>query len=101
MPPGRGAHAAGARGRRRDRHLALSIGCARCRGAGAQRGCGARTGAAIGTATVPLLRAMKVLVLLLAVLCTAHAEDRVRIGSKRFTESYILGELLARASGGE
>ena len=30
-----------------------------------------------------------------------HAEERLRIGSKRFTESYILGEILARASGGE
>jgi osmoprotectant transport system permease protein len=44
---------------------------------------------------------MKLLVLVLAVACTAHAEERVRIGSKRFTESYILGEILARASGGE
>jgi osmoprotectant transport system permease protein len=33
--------------------------------------------------------------------CAAHAEDTVRVGSKRFTESYILGEILARASGGE
>jgi osmoprotectant transport system permease protein len=40
--------------------------------------------------------------LLLAVLaCAAHAEDPIHVGSKRFTESYILGELLARATGGE
>ena len=44
---------------------------------------------------------MRLVVLLAAVICTAHAEDPVRIGSKRFTESYILGEILARASGGE
>jgi len=31
----------------------------------------------------------------------AHAEERLRVGSKRFTESYILGEIVARASGGE
>src|SRR5713101_1467649 len=40
--------------------------------------------------------------IVLAVLaCAAHAEDPVRVGSKRFTESYILGEILARAAGGE
>jgi len=39
--------------------------------------------------------------LLLVLACAAHAEDPVRVGSKRFTESYILGELLARAAGGE
>jgi osmoprotectant transport system permease protein len=33
--------------------------------------------------------------------CTASAEERLRVGSKRFTESYILGEIVARASGGE
>ncbi|HYR34550.1 MAG TPA: glycine betaine ABC transporter substrate-binding protein [Burkholderiales bacterium] len=33
--------------------------------------------------------------------CAAHAEDPVRVGSKRFTESYILGEILARATGGQ
>ncbi|HEY5897733.1 MAG TPA: glycine betaine ABC transporter substrate-binding protein, partial [Burkholderiales bacterium] len=38
---------------------------------------------------------------MLAVGGFAHAEDRIRIGSKRFTESYILGEILARAAGGE
>ena len=37
----------------------------------------------------------------LAVAATAQAEERVTIGSKRFTESYILGEVLARATGGE
>jgi len=30
----------------------------------------------------------------------AHAEDAVRVGSKRFTESYILGEIVAQACGG-
>ena len=39
--------------------------------------------------------------LLLLAACTAQAEERLRIGSKRFTESYILGEVLARVSGGE
>ncbi|HYL89446.1 MAG TPA: glycine betaine ABC transporter substrate-binding protein [Burkholderiales bacterium] len=38
---------------------------------------------------------------LLALSCTAHAAERLEIGSKRFTESYILGEILARATGGE
>jgi osmoprotectant transport system permease protein len=33
--------------------------------------------------------------------CIAQADERLRIGSKRFTESYILGEILARVSGGE
>ena len=31
---------------------------------------------------------------------TAAAQDGPRVGSKRFTESYILGEILAQASGG-
>lgn len=44
---------------------------------------------------------MKWLALLAAVACTAHAEEAVRVGSKRFTESYILGEILARQVGGE
>ena len=39
--------------------------------------------------------------LLLLATCTVQAEERLRIGSKRFTESYILGEILARVSGGE
>jgi osmoprotectant transport system permease protein len=38
---------------------------------------------------------------LLVLACAAHAEDPIRVGSKRFTESYILGEILARAAGGE
>ena len=38
---------------------------------------------------------------MLALACAAQAEERIRIGSKRFTESYILGEILARATGGE
>jgi osmoprotectant transport system permease protein len=44
---------------------------------------------------------MKWLALFLACISTAQAEEPVRVGSKRFTESYILGEILARASGGE
>jgi len=44
---------------------------------------------------------VKALVFFLACICTAQAEDVIRVGSKRFTESYILGEILARASGGE
>ena len=39
--------------------------------------------------------------LLVLAACTAYAEEPLRIGSKRFTESYILGEILARATGGE
>ena len=38
---------------------------------------------------------------LLLIACCAHAEDPIRVGSKRFTESYILGEILARSAGGE
>ena len=37
--------------------------------------------------------------LLLAAACTAQAAE-ISVGSKRFTESYILGELLAQAAGG-
>jgi len=44
---------------------------------------------------------MRWLAFLAAAVCTAHAEEGVRVGSKRFTESYILGEILARAVGGE
>jgi osmoprotectant transport system permease protein len=44
---------------------------------------------------------MKWLVLLLLYACAAQAEEPVRVGSKRFTESYILGEIVARAIGGE
>jgi osmoprotectant transport system permease protein len=40
------------------------------------------------------------LVLLLLPVLQANAET-VKVGSKRFTESYILGEILARAAGGE
>ena len=36
-----------------------------------------------------------------AAACAAHAENPVRVGSKRFTESYILGEIVARAAVGE
>ena len=38
---------------------------------------------------------------LLFVCCAVHAEAPIRVGSKRFTESYILGEILARAARGE
>lgn len=39
--------------------------------------------------------------LLLAAACPAQAADSIQVGSKRFTESYILGEILARAAGGQ
>ena len=39
--------------------------------------------------------------LLALVACAAQAQDTLRVGSKRFTESYILGELLAQVSGGQ
>ena len=42
---------------------------------------------------------MKCVLLLLSILASpAHAED-LKVGSKRFTESYILGEVLARTAG--
>jgi osmoprotectant transport system permease protein len=44
---------------------------------------------------------MRWLACLLVCAFAAHAEDTVRVGSKRFTESYILGEIAARAAGGE
>jgi osmoprotectant transport system permease protein len=44
---------------------------------------------------------MRWALLLATAACAAHAEDAIRVGSKRFTESYILGEILARAAGGE
>jgi osmoprotectant transport system permease protein len=40
------------------------------------------------------------LVLALAA-CTVQAQDSLRVGSKRFTESYILGELLAQIAGAQ
>jgi osmoprotectant transport system permease protein len=33
--------------------------------------------------------------------CTVQAQDSLRVGSKRFTESYILGELLAQIAGAQ
>jgi osmoprotectant transport system permease protein len=39
--------------------------------------------------------------LLLAGACVAQAQEPLRVGSKRFTESYILGELLAQIAGAE
>jgi osmoprotectant transport system permease protein len=41
------------------------------------------------------------LIVVLAFVATSVAADNVKVGSKRFTESYILGELLARAAGAE
>jgi len=40
-------------------------------------------------------------VAVLALACAHAVADVPKIGSKRFTESYILGEILARAAGGE
>ncbi len=39
--------------------------------------------------------------LLVALACAAQAQPSLRVGSKRFTESYILGELLAQTAGAE
>jgi osmoprotectant transport system permease protein len=39
--------------------------------------------------------------LALAAACSAAEADSLKVGSKRFTESYILGEILARAAPGE
>ena len=39
--------------------------------------------------------------LALAVACSAAGAEAVKVGSKRFTESYILGELLAQTARGE
>jgi len=44
---------------------------------------------------------LRLLIIALALVATPAAADSVTVGSKRFTESYILGELLARAAGGE
>ncbi|MGH8739819.1 MAG: glycine betaine ABC transporter substrate-binding protein [Burkholderiales bacterium] len=41
------------------------------------------------------------LAVLLAAACTVQAAETLRVGSKRFTESYILGELLAQLAGAE
>ena len=46
------------------------------------------------------LRPKLLLFLALAVAGTSHA-DTVKVGSKRFTESYILGEIVARTAHGE
>jgi osmoprotectant transport system permease protein len=46
------------------------------------------------------LRAPAAALLALACACGAHAADVIQVGSKRFTESYILGEVLARSAGG-
>lgn len=55
-----------------------------------------------GLADTPM-RTMKRLVLLsalmMALVASAAAKDVLEIGSKRFTESYILGEVLTRAAG--
>jgi osmoprotectant transport system permease protein len=39
--------------------------------------------------------------LLVCAVSGLHAEDRLKVGSKRFTESYVLGEILAQTAGGE
>src|SRR5262245_11554274 len=51
-----------------------------------------------GWGAQPSLR--RFFLLLLLAVPQVHAET-VKVGSKRFTESYILGEILARAAGGE
>jgi osmoprotectant transport system permease protein len=51
-----------------------------------------------GSAAPRSLRAVFVFLLFLVLHANAEA---VKVGSKRFTESYILGEILARAAGGE
>ena len=43
----------------------------------------------------PTLRPL-ILIALLCASTLAHAQDRLRIGSKRFTESYILAQVLAQ-----
>lgn len=48
----------------------------------------------------PMVRRLLLLVaLLLSPLGAAHADDALKIGSKRFTESYVLGEVLLRTAG--
>jgi osmoprotectant transport system permease protein len=44
---------------------------------------------------------LRALIAVLALLATSVAAETVKVGSKRFTESYILGEILARVAGGE
>src|SRR5437773_10053160 len=39
--------------------------------------------------------------LLLVAAGSVHAQEPIRVGSKRFTESYILGEILARTARGQ
>src|SRR5437762_8328128 len=39
--------------------------------------------------------------LLLVAACAVHAKEPIRVGSKRFTESYILGEILAQTARGQ
>jgi osmoprotectant transport system permease protein len=41
------------------------------------------------------------LLLLCALAGAAHAADSIKVGSKRFTESYVLGEIVSRATQGE
>jgi osmoprotectant transport system permease protein len=54
----------------------------------------------VSTADLAGLRAL-LGVAVLALACAHAVADVPKIGSKRFTESYILGEILARAAGGE
>jgi osmoprotectant transport system permease protein len=44
---------------------------------------------------------LRLFIAVLALVATSVAADNVKVGSKRFTESYILGELLARAAGAQ
>jgi osmoprotectant transport system permease protein len=46
-------------------------------------------------------RVVRICVLSAVVAATAHAENMIQVGSKRFTESYILAEIVVRAAGGE
>jgi osmoprotectant transport system permease protein len=44
---------------------------------------------------------LRAFIAVLALVMTSVAAETIKVGSKRFTESYILGEILARAAGGE
>ena len=41
---------------------------------------------------------ISVLALCLVAACDVHADDVLRVGSKRFTESYILGEVIKQTA---
>jgi osmoprotectant transport system permease protein len=44
---------------------------------------------------------LRAFIAVLALVATSVAAETIKVGSKRFTESYILGEILARVAGGE